>query len=221
MSTDICQPVHPVHLIEQAETFEPSGKKVRFIMFSSVLNEDNNICLNKTKDYDGTKNEHKRWFAAFVNEFFKNRLLNHQTADAVITKLIGCDKIASKMQFLKYCADQLKIVTEKIEKFNDEIVAENNERAAEVLTKTELEEQPKKTFEDSQFEIKWSSSMYDMQAVKRCKRAVSLIREPSRDMATIKFDPLRIFMVHRILKFVEGFEEELFLKDYIIVDDEL
>jgi hypothetical protein len=219
MSTDICQPVNVFRQLKQEETFEPSGKKVRFIMFSSVLNEDNNISLVKTKDYDGTKNEHKRWFAAFVNEFFKNKLPNHQTADALIAKLIGCDEIASKMQFLKYCAEQLKIVIEKIEKFNDEIVAENNERAAEVSTK-KLEGEPK-TFEDSQFEIKWSSSMYDMQAVKRCKRAVSLVREPSRDMATIKFDPLRIFVVQRILKFIEGFEEELFFKDYIIVENEL
>ena len=200
------------------EPQEPA-RKVRFIIFSSVLNENNTVGIIKTKEYDGTLNDHKRWFATFVSEFFQKKVSNNDTANALITKLIGCDS-TSKFMFLKYSIEQIKIVIEKIEEFKVITEEEKLEKDGELSRKIEIENL-QKSFEELKFENKWCNSVYDFHAIKRCTRAVSLIREPSRDMGTMKFQPAQIGNAQRFLKFVEDFEEELFMKDYVIVEDEL
>jgi hypothetical protein len=251
MSVDIClsSPLSfdTFSAQEPQEPQEPS-RKVRFIMFSSVLNENNTVGIIKTKEHDGTLNDHKRWFATFVSEFFQKKVSNYDTANALITKLIGCDS-TSKFMFLKYSIEQIKIVIEKIEEFKAITEEEKLEKDGELSRKIEIEnlqksfeelkfeikwlekvgelsrkieiENLQKSFEELKFEIKWSNSVYDFHAIKRCTRAVSLIREPSRDMGNMKFQPAQIGNVQRFLKFVEDFEEELFMKDYVIVEDEL
>jgi hypothetical protein len=222
MSVDIClsSPLSfdTFSAQEPQEPQEPS-RKVRFIMFSSVLNENNTVGIIKTKEHDGTLNDHKRWFATFVSEFFQKKVSNYDTANALITKLIGCDS-TSKFMFLKYSIEQIKIVIEKIEEFKAITEEEKLEKDGELSRKIEIENL-QKSFEELKFEIKWSNSVYDFHAIKRCTRAVSLIREPSRDMGNMKFQPAQIGNVQRFLKFVEDFEEELFMKDYVIVEDEL
>ena len=209
MSVDICRSSpFSFDTFSMQEPQEPA-RKVRFIMFSSVLNENNTVGIIKTKEYDGTLNDHKRWFATFVSEFFQKKVSDNDTANALITKLIGCDS-NSKFTFLKYSIEQIKIVIEKIEEFK--VITEKLEKDGELSRKIEI-----KSFEELKFENKWCNSVYDLYAVKRCTRAVSLIREPSRDMITMKFQPNQIGNVQRFLKFVEDFEEELFIKEYVIL----
>ena len=218
MSVDICRSSpFSFDAFSMQEPQEPA-RKVRFIMFSSVLNENNTVGIIKTKEYDGTLNDHKRWFATFVSEFFQKKVSDNDTANALITKLIGCDS-TSKFTFLKYSIEQIKIVIEKIKEFKV-ITEEKLEKDGELSRKIEIENL-QKSFEELKFENKWCNSVYDFHAIKRCTRAVSLIREPSRDMGTMKFQPAQIGNAQRFLKFVEDFEEELFMKDYVIVEDEL
>jgi hypothetical protein len=100
-----------------------------------------------------------------------------------------------------------KIEIENLQKSFEELKFEIKwlEKVGELSRKIELENL-QKSFEELKFEIKWSNSVYDFHAIKRCTRAVSLIREPSRDMGNMKFQPAQIGNVQRFLKFVEDFE---------------
>jgi len=225
MSIDVLYPTAHAYTLEN-DSFEAISpqKRVRFIMFSSVLDENDNIGLVRTKEHDGTFNEYKRWFGNFVNAFFLNKISNHKNAGEIIAKLSGFDTRLSKLQFLKYCIEQIKIVLEKIEEFKAIVEEEKLQRDQEIQENERLcshELQELKSIEELQFEKKWCNTTYDVLTVKRCTRAVSLIREPSRDMGTMKFQPSQTVNVKRFLKFAEDLEEALFMSDYVIVEDDL
>jgi len=98
----------------------------------------------------------------------------------------------------------------------DEFKIEQLENETELIEKTQIVE----TIYD-EFDIKWADSVYDILAKKRCVRGVSLIREPSRDMGNLKFQPAHCDLITRSLKFLEDLEEMLFMKDYVLVEDDL
>ena len=178
-------------------------------MYSSCLEKDE-IHIVKTKVHDGTMNEHKRWFSKFVDLLLRKKIDKSNASDE-IEKLLGREDLVSKLEFLKYCVEQLKIVIEKMEEFKikeEETMVQPASHVAEDFTYDE-------------FDKKWASAMYDMLAIKRCVRGVCLIREPSRDMANIKFQPAHLQFVKKYLKFIEDVEEMLFMKDYVVVEDDL
>jgi polyribonucleotide nucleotidyltransferase len=105
---------------------------------------------------------------------------------------------------LKYCIKEIKIIIEKIKNL---IIEENEEKKIEenILCVNENEDKM------------WANKCFDFETKKRTRKAISLIREISRDISSIKFSSGQLFHVQKFLEFLEIVEEKLFFDSFVIV----
>lgn len=208
---------HPQSIVLDNDSFEVlPPKKVGFNMYSCCFEDQNKCAIVRTKEYDGTINEHKRCLSKFIN-LYLNKKLNISNASDEIEKLIGRGDDLSKLQFIKYCIEQTKIVIKKIYDIEKDKEEDSEDEDSDDDEVEEVEEVEDDEDEDNEFYLKWSHIKYDMAAAKRCVRGVSLIREPSRDMANMKFAFSHIKLLEASLKFLEDVEEIIFMRDFIVV----
>ncbi len=184
---------------ELTQLMTPTPKRVRFNTFSSLLDEQDNICFSRTKEHDGTLNEIKRSFALFANAFYTFQLSSNQKSLEFIEKLIETDSVDAKLHFVSYCKDQVNLV---IKKFNEQ---QENEKLEKIEKVEKVEEEYEK-------DIYWSNVAFDNAAAKKRKVGVSLILEPSRDMLNMRFGISSSDLIHinAFLKYLENLEEKLF-----------
>ncbi len=168
---------------ELTQLMTPTPKRVRFNTFSSLLDEQDNICFSRTKEHDGTLNEIKRSFALFANAFYTFQLSSNQKSLEFIEKLIETDSVDAKLHFVSYCKDQVNLV---IKKFNEQ---QENEKLEKVEKIEKVEEEYEK-------DIYWSNVAFDNAAAKKRKVGVSLILEPSRDMLNMRFGISSSDLIH-------------------------
>jgi hypothetical protein len=199
MSTDVLNipfATSSTLFFETTHLMTPTPKRVRFSTFSSLLDEQDNICFSRTKEHDGTLNEIKRSLALFANAFYTFQLSSNQKSLEFIEKLIESDSVDTQLQFVSYCKDQVNLV---IKKFNEQ-------QEIEKLEKIE------KVEEEYEKDIYWSNVAFDNAAAKKRKVGVSLILEPSRDMLNMRFGISSSDLTHinAFLKYLENLEEKLF-----------
>ncbi len=212
MSTDILNssyesftyfPAYRYNMIEINEPTSLSNKKeVRFSMYTTTLDEQDNIFISKTKQYDGTLNEFKRYLPQLANTFYQFKLSSDQKSLDYIQELIGSDSRHDQMEFVSYCKVQ---VLQVIQKFHQQ--KESVEEDKKEIEKEKSYEKNEKDESDY-----WSNKIFDVAAFKKTKKGVALILEPSRDMLNMKFGLTSSDLIHinAFLTFLEKLEESIF-----------